>query len=206
MTEIPAMFGLIVSGRIVQTDFQPLTPTNLVSTIPDAENINHVVVFLTGLTPFPPDMGGLVFFGWPDETTGSSNWQLLGFISNEKPSAIFKVSNLKKTSSLGAGCQNPFALHVSKNAQIGISVEPLTSVQQQVSQIPSSPDGSTASNFRDFCTKMLENFMNYASSFSQAQSQMVPNPSEQYVPLSTLQSWYNNFNRRLEQNPYFWRT
>lgn len=54
-----------------------------------------------------------VFFGWPDETTGTSNWQLLGFISNEKPSAIFKVSNLKKSSSLGSGCQNPFALHVS---------------------------------------------------------------------------------------------
>ena len=97
-------------------------------------------------------------------------------------------------------------LQISKNAQIGISVEPLTSVQQQVSQLPTTPDGSTATNFRDFCTKMLENFMNYASSFSQSQSQMLPNPSEQYVPLSSLQSWYNNFNRRLEQNPYFWRS
>ncbi|KAJ1530978.1 hypothetical protein ONE63_005814 [Megalurothrips usitatus] len=203
---VPAMFGLIVSGRIVQTDFVPLTPTSLVSTIAQAENINHVVIFLTGATPFPPDMGGLVFFGWPDETTGTSNWQLLGFISNDKPSAIFKVSNLKKTSSLGSAFQNPFALHVSKNAQIGISVETITSIQQQVSQLTSSPDGSTVTNFHEFCTKMLENFMNYASSFSQSQSQMTPNPTEQYVPLSTLQSWYNNFSRRLEQNPYFWRS
>ncbi|XP_034252648.1 protein OPI10 homolog [Thrips palmi] len=205
MEPVPAMFGLIVSGRIVQTDFQPLTPTNLVATIPDADNINHVVVFLTGATPFPPDMGGVVFFGWPDDTTGTCNWQLLGYISNEKPSAIFKVSNFKKGSLLGAGCQNPFALHMSKNAQIGISVEPLTSVQQQISQIVTSADGSTATNFREFCTKMLENFMNYASSFSQSQSEMIPNPSQQYVPLSTLQTWYDNFNRRLENNPYFWR-
>lgn len=99
-----------------------------------------------------------------------------------------------------------FFVQVSKNAQIGISVEPLTSVQQQISQLANSPDSATATNFRDFCTKMLENFLNYASSFSQTQSQMLPNPTEQYVPLSTLQSWYTNFNRRLEQNPHFWRT
>jgi len=43
----------------VQTDFEALTPTSFVINVPSAETINHVVVFLTGTTPFPVEMGGL---------------------------------------------------------------------------------------------------------------------------------------------------
>lgn len=57
-----------------------------------------------------------------------------------------------------------------------------------------------------FGQKMLENFFNYASSFATTQSQMVANPSENFVPLSTLQNWYVNFERRLQQNPSFWKS
>lgn len=32
----------------------------------------------------------LVHFGWPE-----TGWSLLGFITNEKPSVIFKISGLK---------------------------------------------------------------------------------------------------------------
>lgn len=53
---------------------------------------------------------------------------------------------------------------------------------------------------------MLENFFNYVSSFAITQSNMEPNPQETYVPLSTLQKWYTNFERRLEQNPNFWKS
>ncbi|VDM65862.1 unnamed protein product [Strongylus vulgaris] len=27
-----------------------------------------------------------------------------------------------------------------------------------------------------------------------------------FIPVSALQEWYNNFRRRFEQNPYFWRS
>lgn len=52
---------------------------------------------------------------------------------------------------------------------------------------------------------MIENFLNFASSFAVTQAQMVANPSETFVPLSTLHNWYNNFQRRLQQNPNFWK-
>lgn len=52
---------------------------------------------------------------------------------------------------------------------------------------------------------MLENFVNFATSFTVTQSQMVPNYNETFVPLSTLNTWYQNFQRRLEQNPDFWK-
>ena len=55
----------------------------------DAESVNHVVIFLTGAIPFPEGMGGAVYFSWP-QPGGGQSWQLLGTISNTKPSAIFR--------------------------------------------------------------------------------------------------------------------
>lgn len=42
----------------VQTDFQQIGENQFLNTVPDADNINHIVVFLTGIIPFPDGMGG----------------------------------------------------------------------------------------------------------------------------------------------------
>merc|ERR1719445_1809748 len=91
------MFGLIVSGRLVSTNWEQISPTNVVSEIVDADNVNHIVIFLTGAIPFPDDMGGAVYFAWPQPGGGEPVWQLLGSISNAKPSAIFRISRLKQS-------------------------------------------------------------------------------------------------------------
>lgn len=49
---------------------------------------------MLGTVPFPAGMGGAVYFSFPDPV-GGQVWQLLGFITNDKPSAIFKISQLK---------------------------------------------------------------------------------------------------------------
>lgn len=56
-----------------------------------------------------------------------------------------------------------------------------------------------------FTQKMLENFYNYASSFSITQAQMTPQPGVQYLPAEVLTKWYENFQRKLSQNPNFWK-
>ena len=96
------------------------------------------------------------------------------------------------------------ALQQSHLAQIGISVEPLDQLSQQT-PVTSSSDTSVTP-FMEFSTKMLESFFNYASSFAVQQVEMVPNPSETFVPLSTLQKWFENFQRRLQQNANFWKS
>ena len=77
----------------VQTGAQQVDETHCVFNIDNAASVNHIVVFLTGTMPFPEGMGGAVYFSWPSPD-GNVTWQYLGYICNEKPSAIFKVSGL----------------------------------------------------------------------------------------------------------------
>ncbi|MPC40075.1 protein OPI10 homolog isoform X2 [Portunus trituberculatus] len=197
------LFGIIVSGRLVQTNFQQCGETQFLTVIPEADNINHVVVFLTGTQPFPDGLGGSVYFSWPDPNKPPT-WHLLGNITNEKPSAIFKISGLKQVN--GTSLQTGFTFgeqKMSHNAQIGISVEPLSQIQGQVANPSTEP--STLNSYVEFSQAMCENLYNYASSFAQSPSHITPNPSDQYLPLSVLSKWYENFSRRLQQNPNFWR-
>ncbi|TKC49913.1 hypothetical protein EI555_008097 [Monodon monoceros] len=126
----------------------------------------------------------------------------------------------------GEGSQHPFgAMNIVRTpsvAQIGISVELLDSLAQQ------TPVGNAAvssvDSFTQFTQKMLDNFYNFASSFAVSQAQMTPSPSEMFIPAnvvlkwygafcsshikasSNLQKMYENFQRRLAQNPLFWKT
>nr|CAG4638724.1 EOG090X0D82 [Cyclestheria hislopi] len=197
------MFGLIVSGRLVQTDFQQVGATQFLTTVLEADNINHIVVFLTGVQPFPEGLGGSVYFSWPDPSAPPT-WQLLGFISNNKPSAIFKITKLKPEPGR-AGITPVFGLgQISHNAQIGISIEPLEQIAMQAPSIVTEP--SKANTFMEFAQKTIQNLFDYVASFCVAQSQMMPNPNETYIPMSALRNWYNNFERRLQQNPNFWKS
>ncbi|XP_071874508.1 protein OPI10 homolog isoform X1 [Bombus fervidus] len=195
------MLGIIVSGRLVQTDFQRIGENQFLITVPDADNINHIVVFLTGAIPFPDGTGGAVYFSWPDPTA-PPNWQFLGYISNVKPSAIFKISTLKKNHEFENSNLGIFGVgKISHVAQIGVSVEPIGAIEQQAATVTQA----TSNFFLEFVQKMLTSFLNYVSSFSVTQAQMTPNPTENFVPLSVIQGWYETFERRLQQNPNFWK-
>ncbi|XP_073964492.1 protein OPI10 homolog isoform X1 [Choristoneura fumiferana] len=197
------IFGIIVSGRLVQTDFTPVSDTQCLLTIPEADSINYVVVFLTGAAPLPAGAAGMVYWSWPDPTA-PPNWQLLGHISNSKPSAIFKISNLKKLHELSAENQFSSALgqqSICHSAQIGVAIEPEANVQLLASSVAQEQQN----NYVTFAQKMLESLVNYVGSFAVTQEQMTPTPGVSYIPLSTLQNWYQNFERRLQQNPNFWK-
>lgn len=155
-------------------------------------------------------MGGQVYFSWPDPQNQIA-WHLLGHISNDKPSAIFKISNLKKSDVAaitntfsgmmmgGGGGLNPAffgqasVVSAAHNAQIGISIEPMDTVLQ--STPAPTVDPSRVSAFVEFTEKMLSNFVNYALSFGDGNT----------ISLNVVQSWYESFKRRLSQDPNFWR-
>lgn len=194
------MFGCVVAGRLVQTDAVQVSPDKFVFNLADYESVNHVVVFMLGTVPFPAGMGGAVYCSFPDP--GGPVWQLLGFITNDKPSAIFKISGLKA----GVGGSHPFGATAPPPsvAQVGVSVEALELLAQQIPA--ASAAVSTVGSFLEFTQKMLDNLYNFASSFAVSQAQMTPNPSETFIPSSCILKWYENFQRRLAQNPNFWKS
>ena len=62
------------------------------------------------------------------------------------------------------------------------------------------------SQFHEFAEKMVRNFVNFAQSFVVS----VPRPenpstSAEVIPVNVIENWYNNFNRRLRENPNFWK-
>nr|CAG4652153.1 EOG090X0D82 [Triops cancriformis] len=193
------MFGLIVSGRLVQTDFQLVGNAQFLINIPEADRINHLVVFLTGSQPLPEGMGAAVYFSWPDPTSPPT-FQYLGFINNAKPSAIFKIAKLKIDSETNASGVVSFGSLSSHHAQIGISVEPMERVAD-LSPAPTTEPTSIPA-FAEFAEKMIESLYNYAMSFGIS----VPNSSDVMIPASALTNWYKTFRQRFEKNPYFWRS
>lgn len=199
------MFGCLVAGRLVQTDAVQVASDKFVFNLPDYEKVNHVVVFMLGTVPFPAGTGGAVYFSFPDPASGGPVWQLLGFITNDKPSAIFKISGLKAGDGDAA---HPFGALPSSPcgsaAQVGVSVEALDQLAQQIPVAGAAV--SSVDSFLQFTQKMLDSLYNFASSFAVSQAQMAPNPSETFIPSSCVLKWYESFQRRLSQNPNFWKS
>ncbi|CAO4375538.1 unnamed protein product [Caenorhabditis nigoni] len=198
------IFGVIVSGR-TPIEVQPVSDSEFSCEILNADAINHVVVFLTGAQPFPEGVGGSVYIRWPTQDGG--NWHYLGFICNQKPSAIFKVAQLHKSD---ASHSNVFGgqqmmLYSSGSAQIGINAESLSIIEGR--QAVEGTQASQQSTLVEFAEKMIRNLINHTESFSIR----LPDPSsitggtQEYIPVTAFQSWYNSFSRRFAANPYFWR-
>ena len=210
------MFGLILAGQLVRSDARPVSETQAVFDIADISKSNHVVVFLTGQTPFPDGHGGAVYLGTPPENPTAGDgivWVLLGHLSNEKPSAIFKISGLKKPAAptgnflFGGGGVGGMAMQNQPSAggaQIGIMVAPIAELAQQTPA--SAAAANTADSFAQFTSKMCSNLFNYASSFAATPSQITPvGPNEQFVSMSVIQKWFDNFSRRMTMNPNYWK-
>ncbi|VVC30870.1 Domain of unknown function DUF775 [Cinara cedri] len=205
MEPVPSMFGLLVSGRLVRTDFELLEETKFLITINSAESVNYICVFLTGLVPFPEGTAGSVYFSWPDEQA-RPNWQLLGVLSNTKPSAIFKLSNLKQhfdTSKLPLNAFSQFP-SITINAQIGISIEPLINAELQVTSLENTTHN--LSTFVEFTQKMVQSLYNYVASYAVECGPRQNMPNMSMVPLQSVQKWYENFERKLNLNPNFWKS
>lgn len=123
-------------------------------------------------------------------------------MSNNKPSAIFKLSNLKQHLDTSSQPSNAFSQFpsISINAQIGISIEPLINAESQI--INNDNTKQNVSMFVEFTQKMVQNLYNYVSSYA-IEGGPLQTPM---VPLISIQKWYENFERKLNLNPNFWKS
>ncbi|KAJ1661119.1 hypothetical protein IWQ61_000055 [Dispira simplex] len=230
------MFGCIVAGRLVQTNLQQVDVNKYVFELTDPHAINHLVVFLLGTIPFESGYAATVHFHRAETQT----WQLLGMLSNTKPSAIFRLrpGNAKPTSfpiammsdseTLSTKNQGTsIAAGPSGSATLGISIEPLASVEAQVAQLyqstvtPSSTVGALVPHkptaavdhllpaqqqaiMIPLVKKVMENLYNFVTSFI-ASGQPGPgtNPDNQSIPIKAFETWYRNVEHKLQMSPDF---
>lgn len=126
------MFGVIIPGQPIITNFVQNSPTAFSLSIPTGAN--HMAIFLS--TPIiNTELVAGIYFNSDD-----NEWKYLGFLSDLKPSAIFKV-NLSNT---------PF--------KIGISIEPPK--MEETSLVISK------SNNNNFAVLVMKNLYNYVKSFN----------------------------------------
>ena len=86
------MFACLVAGELVQTECVQVSENQFAFSIEKATTIRNLAVFMTGAEPFPDGLGAIVHFAWPPY----DNWQVLGYLSNAKPSAIFAVRQVNQ--------------------------------------------------------------------------------------------------------------
>ncbi|KAJ2850349.1 hypothetical protein IWW36_001966 [Coemansia brasiliensis] len=193
------MFGCIVAGRLVQTNLQQVDVNKYVFELPEAQSINHIVVFLLGTVPFEPGYAATVHLLWPNK-----DWQMLGVLSNDKPSAIFR---LKST----AGSE--YASMTGISAELGISIEPIQSIEQQMQQnqgalVPAAASQSgpvSLQTAKQFAERTLQNLYDYATSFATkpdaSMGMLGSGASVQVLPVKVFEDWYGMFLRKLQRDP-----
>ncbi|CAH8526880.1 unnamed protein product [Schistosoma turkestanicum] len=198
------MFAALVAGRPVQTNFNLVSESQFLLDVPPLNDVNHIVVFLTGQTAFPPNMGGGVYLGI--QQNGVPNWYFLGILTNEKPSAIYKVGKLTKNAQLQNGI-HPFGVNASFQcsngivpAQIGISVDLLTNLPQQTEEtVQSTISEDSMTQFTRFAAESL---FNYVTSFARDDNSSTSDP---LVPISAIKKWFDTMLQKLSLDATFWR-
>uniref|UniRef100_A0AC35TFY7 DUF775 domain-containing protein n=1 Tax=Rhabditophanes sp. KR3021 TaxID=114890 RepID=A0AC35TFY7_9BILA len=202
------VFASMVIGRAVNTGFEMVSPMNFVCNIQDTNEISYIVVFLTGAEPFPAGFGGSIYMRWSNAASADPAWHYLGAITNEKPSAMFKVSNLNEatptyTGFFGAaqtGTQVSLMTHNS--CQIGLQVESIPEVDGRVADKVVKP--SNTSEMTEFCKKMISNAYNYCQSFITT----IPDgagSNVEVIPAKVFEQWFVKYETRLNSNPKFWK-
>jgi len=189
------MFGCCVAGRLLQTNLQQVDETHATFDLPGASTINHICVFLLGTVPFPDGYGATVHLYWPGK-----GLQLLGMLSNDKPSAIFRLRTSTDnpsvpTESALSPAAFPPNLVGDITAVLGLSIEPLPDIYAQMSTlqsalVPSAPDLTKSPAV--LAEKIVMHLFNYVSGFVGG----VVTP-ETLVPLNIIARWYEAFQGKL---------
>ncbi|KAK6495459.1 hypothetical protein TWF481_003477 [Arthrobotrys musiformis] len=221
------MFGCICAGRQVQTNLQIVSQTEFLFVLPSAQTVNHIVVFLLPDTQLPPDYAATVYFQWPGKP-----FQLLGGLSMEKQSAIFRLKGNSNTQGIpGTNASDNmvdepgFGGGENVVAQLGISIEPIGQAQQKLMMLPahlsalsapsnSHPSGNalvsapTAADsntlaHRDNAATLTLARRIIKNAFNYLGSFSSGPPGSEMVPMREFQSWWNKFEGRLARDSSF---
>ena len=109
MDQSTPLFGVVVPGRHIITDFQLVDNTKAVALIEQPSSIAELTFFLLPTTTIPEGYGAILYYSVPP----FENWLLLGAVYPSKPSGIFRTGWVTNEEVKNM----PFV-------QLGVSIEP----------------------------------------------------------------------------------
>uniref|UniRef100_A0A0K0CUH9 DUF775 domain-containing protein n=1 Tax=Angiostrongylus cantonensis TaxID=6313 RepID=A0A0K0CUH9_ANGCA len=163
------VFGLIAAGR-APSHFVQVGEREFLCEIENASGVNHVVVFMTGMHPFPDGLGGSavsipVYVRWPSAEVQDTGWNYLGFISNMKPSVIFKIAQLHLSEVRHTGIfSDGMGVSAIGSVQVGLMVEPLAAIEGK--EAADGTQASQQSTLGEFAETVLRNLVNHVESYT----------------------------------------
>ena len=174
--------GIVASGRPVVTHFQPIGGNKFTCAIANPALVPELSVFLLPAFQSAAAQGfGLSIFWCKD----GANWQLLGSISGNKPSDIFRTGWPADPEL--AGCEV---------VQVGVAVEPLQSIEA------AEGHGSPGVGRRLHAAHgIAKDLFNYMQSFTQRHQ--IDGKDYLVLPTDVFNRWMSRFERKYQRDPTF---
>mmetsp|Transcript_24762 Transcript_24762/g.36326 ORF Transcript_24762/g.36326 Transcript_24762/m.36326 type:complete len:259 (+) Transcript_24762:66-842(+) len=207
------IFGILIPGHTLRTDFVPTDPSGLKYTLnltappPDLSyeqqqqhsvnptSIPDIAFFLLPTTTLPPNHGVLLYYQASSTYTNeSTGFELLGALTQAKPSGLFRTSwPTHEFFTTKVAPNNIFSI------TLGVSIEPLENIQNLSGSTGSASITGGIEERVNFAQKIALNLYNYMQSFDNggaAQGQMT-------VPVKVFQRWLERFEKKCRLDPNF---
>lgn len=201
------MFGIVCGGRPVDTNFAQVDPAKYAYVIQDSARINHMAIFMIPGAVLPPGAAAAVYAQLPGK-----DFVLLGALTAEKPSAIFRFNTSLESTSADVDAMMDDEGSAAAVINLGIALEPAEDVArrlfaqrtapksllarpsteaaaQTAAPAPTAPEDIAA-----LANKIIAHAYNYMSSFMDANG---------LVPIKAFNDWWTKFKSRVSSDPMF---
>ena len=174
------LFGCIIPGRPLISDFIPIDNGKYMTEVPHPAGITDMTFFLfPTCNIIPPNYGAVIYFS---TAPTFAQWELLGSLTLLKPSGTFRTGWSSREDILSSAV-----------IRIGISIESIE-VIENLESTRSGVDDRFA-----YAHKIAIDLFQYMSSFAQE-----PRRSDlMVVPTNILDKWFERFERKYRLDPNF---
>jgi len=198
--------GIIISGRPVLTDARVASGTEFAFEIPSQPSFSHIAVFLLPGIALPDGHAAAVYAQLP----GATQFKLLGAIANEKPSAIFKVTN--KAGGLsggGIGDDDAMVDETTTGTTTGTGTLALGVSIEQAQQVAAALEAQKAAVAATAGSALVLRGQNTVTTKVLAQ-RIIKNCYDFFasygsdaVPIKAFEAWWAKFENKIERDPGF---
>lgn len=204
VTQPQNLFGVVIPGSLVRTDFLPADATGLKYTLsladipaPCTSVSDLVFFFLPEAAPAIPVGHGAIIY-WQASTTPTSGagptvqatgFELLGAITPDKPSGVFRTG-WATHNALAAAVVDP---GLSLTVTLGVSIEPLANIQNLQASSMGVEDRMNVAK------KIAMDLFNYMQSFDDTGARA----GFMQVPINVFDRWLTRFESKFRIDPNF---